>query len=203
MTNYVPGLDVIILAGGKGTRMEGLDKADIVVDGERLIDVILDDLALQTGLMQVVVVTSRDLKLRPGVKHVAENPPFSGPLAAINAGVKDLAAGDPSAMTAILAVDAPDSAEMLDSLITALNSHDEADVAAVQSEGSLQTLCAVWNTEALTRYLRSIGEVEDRSVYALFDLAEVTKIDGTGQERDYDTLEELAAYGEVELQANA
>ena len=46
-----PGLDVIILAGGRGTRMEGRDKATVRVDGQRLIDLLLDEVALLPGLI--------------------------------------------------------------------------------------------------------------------------------------------------------
>lgn len=193
--NLTPGLDVIILAGGRGSRMEGRDKAALVVDGERLIDVLLDEVSMLPGLMQVVVVSARGLEVRSGVKVTAEEPAFSGPVAAIAAGVSALA-GEASAQTAVLAVDAPESGQLIPDLIDALGS---ADAAAVRSDDHLQPLCAVWDTAALHRVLDTYDSLVDQPAKSLFDAAEVSEIDGDGSERDYDTLDEMASYGDVEL----
>lgn len=193
--NLTPGLDVIILAGGRGSRMEGRDKAALVVDGERLIDTLLDEVSMAPGLMQVVVVTGRGLEVRPGVKVAAEEPPFAGPVAAIAAGASALA-GEASAQTAVLAVDAPESGQLIPDLLDAL---DDADVAAVRSDDHLQPLCAVWDTTALHRVLDGYDSLVDQPAKSLFDAATVTEIDGDGSERDYDTLDEIASFGDVEL----
>lgn len=193
--NLTPGLDVIILAGGRGSRMEGRDKAALVVDGERLIDTLLDEVSMAPGLMQVVVVTGRGLEVRPGVKVAAEEPPFAGPVAAIAAGASALA-GEASAQTAVLAVDAPESGQLIPDLLDALG---DADVAAVRSDDHLQPLCAVWDTTALHRVLDGYDSLVDQPAKSLFDAATVTEIDGDGSERDYDTLDEIASFGDVEL----
>lgn len=196
MSSLTPGLDVIVLAGGRGSRMGGRDKASVSVDGERLIDVLLDELATQSGLMQVVVVSSRGLEVRPGVRVVAEEPPFSGPVAAITAGVRELAEGDPSAMTAILAVDAPDSPELLDVLVDSLT--DGVDAAVVTSNGRRQPLCAVWDTDSLHRRIDSLDSVVNRAAKLLYEESKIMEVAGDGAERDYDTLAELAEYGDVD-----
>lgn len=193
--NLTPGLDVIILAGGRGSRMEGRDKAALVVDGERLIDTLLDEVSMAPGLMQVVVVTGRGLEVHPGVKVAAEEPPFAGPVAAIAAGASALA-GEASAQTAVLAVDAPESGQLIPDLLDALG---DADVAAVRSDDHLQPLCAVWDTTALHRVLDGYDSLVDQPAKSLFDAATVTEIDGDGSERDYDTLDEIASFGDVEL----
>ena len=193
-----PGLDVIIVAGGRGTRMGGRDKAALVVDGERLVDVLLDEVSLISDLMQVVVVSTRDLEVRPGVKIAAEDPPFSGPLSAVSAGLDSLSY-EPSERTAILAVDAPESAQLLPDLADALA--DDADAAAAvieDDEGRLQPLCAMWETAALRAALDGLGDVADRPAKALYDDVALARVEGTGEERDYDTPEELASYGELE-----
>lgn len=193
--NLTPGLDVIILAGGRGSRMEGRDKAALVVDGERLIDTLLDEVSMAPGLMQVVVVTGRGLEVHPGVKVAAEEPPFAGPVAAIAAGASALA-GEASAQTAVLAVDAPESGQLIPDLLDALG---DADVAAVRSDDHLQPLCAVWDTTALHRVLDGYDSLVDQPAKSLFEAATVTEIDGDGSERDYDTLDEIASFGDVEL----
>ncbi|AIT60840.1 molybdenum cofactor guanylyltransferase [Corynebacterium doosanense] len=180
-------VDVIILAGGRGSRMGGRDKAQVTVDGRRLIDVLLDSL---DGAGRVAVVSSRPITLRPGVTLVAENPPFAGPVAAINAGLLALQPGA-STHTAVLAVDAPDSASLIPPLVAAL----DASVSVAAVEG--QPLCAVWKTAELHRVLGSLDSVVDRAAKSLFDDVPVATIPGTGAERDYDTLDELTGYGDV------
>ncbi len=193
-----PGLDVIIVAGGRGTRMGGRDKAAVVVDGERLIDLLLDEVSLINDLMQVVVVTTRDLEVRPGVKIAKEEPPFSGPLSAIAAGLEALSC-ESSVRTAILAVDAPESAQLIPELKDALAGDGDAVAAVVAGdEGRLQPLCALWDTAALHRALKEFGDVADRPAKALLDGVPFVTVEGTGEERDYDTLEELAEFGDVE-----
>ncbi|AKK10883.1 molybdenum cofactor guanylyltransferase [Corynebacterium uterequi] len=190
MTNFTPGLDVIILAGGRGSRMGGRDKATVRVNGERLIDLLLDEVSLLDGLMQVIVVTTRGLDVRPGVKVVAEDPAFAGPVAAIAAGLA-AAAGQPSTTTAILAVDAPASAALVPDLIDAL---DDGDAACVDG----QPLCAVWSTPALQQRISDLDSVQDRSARSLLEGQTVYTIDGNGDETDYDTLEELREIGTVD-----
>lgn len=195
----VPGIDVIIVAGGRGKRMGGVDKATVTVNGERLIDHLLDEVSILDALQQVVVVSSRNLSIRPGVKTTAEDPPFSGPVAGILAGVDALrdAAAD---RTAVLAVDAPESATLIPELNEALDDSD-AQVAVIREAGGhLQPLCAVWDTESLWLALNEMGETADKPAKALIAAAgAVTEVAGTGEERDYDTLEELADFGEVQL----
>ncbi|MGD7002407.1 molybdenum cofactor guanylyltransferase [Corynebacterium halotolerans] len=192
-------MDVIIVAGGRGKRMGGVDKAAVTVNGERLIDHLLDEVSVLDALQQVVVVSGRNLEVRPGVKVTAEDPPFSGPVAGILAGMEELreAAAE---RTAVLAVDAPESATLIPELNEALD-ESGADVAVIREEGGhLQPLCAVWHTESLWLALNELGDAANKPAKALVGAAgSVTELAGTGEERDYDTLEELAALGEYEL----
>lgn len=195
----VPGLDVIIVAGGRAKRMGGVDKAAVTVNGERLIDHLLDEVSVLDALQQVIVVSSRDLQVRPGVKLTAEEPAFSGPVAAIYAGAAALHERA-AERTAILAVDAPESANLIPELTEALD-ESGAEAAVIREEsGHLQPLCAVWHTESLWLAINELGETADRPVKALLEQANsVTEVAGTGEERDYDTLHELADFGEVDL----
>lgn len=186
--------------------MEGRDKATVRVDGQRLIDLLLDEVALLPGLMQVAVVSTRKPGLPPGVKSVAEDPPFSGPLAAVGAGAGALA-GEAATHTAVLAVDAPESAGLVPELLAVLAGQPEAEVSAVRAEsGQLQPLCAVWRTDALHEALAAVsaeGGLRDRAVTVLFAGSRVAEVLGTGEERDYDTVAELAGYGEVDEDAES
>ncbi|GAB3939859.1 molybdenum cofactor guanylyltransferase [Corynebacterium tapiri] len=195
--SLTPGIDVIIVAGGRGSRIGGVDKAQVSVDGERLIDIMLDAVSLLDGLMQVVVVSTRDLQVRPGVKVAGEEPAFSGPLSAVAAGVAELKV-EPSAMTAILAVDAPDSPDLIPELVAALAEAPESAAAAVRTDGHLQPLCAVWRTDKLYQQLSQYSDTADQAVKSLYDEVSVTFVEGLGLERDYDTLEQLRERGDVE-----
>lgn len=182
-------MNVIILAGGQGTRMGGVDKASVQLNGRRLVDHLLGRLEGH----DVIVVSPH---LLPGITTTSEHPPFGGPVAGIAAGIATL--DHHQDFTAILAVDAPHSARMLPALQSALGTADVA--VTVAADGWIQPLCAVWRTTSLIGALASLGEVRDRPAKALLRQATtVVEVPGDGTEADYDTLGELTALGEVEL----
>lgn len=177
----MPG--VIVLAGGRGTRMGGVDKASITLAGERLIDRLLRQLPYGAP---VAVVSP----YRLGMPQVCESPLFGGPAAGIAAGHAALVSfSEPT--TAIFAVDAPDSPRILPVLEQALESSD-ADAAVVTLDGRLQPLCALWRTESLARALNELGNPRNQSVMRLLGLAKkITEVEGSAAVRDIDTLDEL------------
>lgn len=77
--------DVIVLAGGRGSRLGGVDKATLELAGERLVDRVVRASRI-AGAAQVIVVgpdsagSGADVVLR-------ERPEFAGPLAGIAAGI--------------------------------------------------------------------------------------------------------------------
>ncbi|WP_018295794.1 molybdenum cofactor guanylyltransferase [Corynebacterium lubricantis] len=180
-------IGVVVLAGGRSTRM-GADKAQVRLNGVRLVDVLLTSLPEE---MDYVVVSSQDL----GIPTVSEDPPFGGPVAGIAAGAARLS----NEFIAVLAVDAPASAGLVQSLYEALES-SSSDVAAVVSDGMLQPLCALWRRTSLQEALNSLGSPRDKSAKKLIYSAEtLAEVPGDGRETDYDTADELRRLGEVEL----
>lgn len=177
-------IGAIILAGGRSSRM-GADKAQVRVDGVRLVDALTASLDLP-----YVVVSPFDL----GIPTVSEDPPFGGPVAGIAAGLAHLG----TELIAVLAVDAPRSAAVIPLLASSLGS--AADVAVVEDpDGRIQPLCALWRRDALEAALASI-EVRDASVMQLLRAAQqVVAVPGDGSERDYDTPDDLAELGTVTL----
>lgn len=181
----------IVLAGGRGTRMGGVDKAQVLLDGKPLISHVLDNL----DAARVTVVTPFDLGglLPSHVEVVAEQPRFSGPLSGIAAGLR---AAEP--FTAVLGVDAPYAARLLPRLAEALT--PEADVALiVDAEGYRQPLCALWRTASLARSLDGL-DTANQPIKLLFgpDVV-VREVPGTGEETDADTPAELEALGQLEF----
>ena len=65
----------MVLAGGRGSRLGGVDKASVVVDGRTLLDHVLDAVALAE---LIVVVGPRKADV-PGVTWAREDPPGGGP----------------------------------------------------------------------------------------------------------------------------
>lgn len=90
----LPGLDAIVLAGGRARRLGGADKAHVELDGRGLLAHVLDGLAA-TGLVGRAAVVgpsdAADDAALPLVR-VQEDPPFGGPVAGIGAGLAALGA---------------------------------------------------------------------------------------------------------------
>ena len=73
--------DAVVVAGGQGSRMGYVSKADLDVSGERLLDIVLRATA---GAATTVVVG--DVAVPLGVVVTREDPPGTGPLAGLGAG---------------------------------------------------------------------------------------------------------------------
>ncbi|GAA2180135.1 hypothetical protein GCM10009785_09700 [Brooklawnia cerclae] len=154
----MPGVDVVVLAGGGSTRM-GSDKATLVVDGRPLLGHVLDGLrALPAGTIgRVVVVGPESLPLPVGVVRTMEDPPGGGPAAAVLAGLDALSAC-PSGLAdedlvLVCTCDAPGSAAVAAGLVAAARSSSGDGVVAL-ANGRGQHLLAVYRTGALRRASR-------------------------------------------------
>ncbi|MEU2389323.1 NTP transferase domain-containing protein [Streptomyces sp. NPDC007369] len=80
--------DAIVLAGGAARRLGGADKPGLRVGGRTLLDRVLDACA---DAAATVVVGSRRPTARP-VRWARENPPGSGPVAALDTGLRQTTA---------------------------------------------------------------------------------------------------------------
>jgi len=182
-------IETILLAGGRGERMGGVDKASVLLDGRRLIDHLLPALP-----GPVIVVNPHDLPLPAGVRRISEDPPFGGPVAGI-AAAAPLTGGE---LVAVLAVDAPDSPALLPELVDALRATPAAGVAVARAaDGWVQPLCAVWRREALLSALGSLERTRDIAARKLLAAAVSVEVPGAGLDTDYDTLDQLATRGDV------
>jgi len=133
--------DAIVLAGGRGERLGGVSKSDIVIGDTALLDVALAALA---GAAEVVIVGGPG---REGVRWTLEDPPGGGPAAGVLAGVAALADGrGASPWTLVLAVDTPGAADAVPVLLGA-RAKDGAWI--VDADGRAQQLLAVYRTTAL------------------------------------------------------
>nr|WP_199319918.1 molybdenum cofactor guanylyltransferase [Corynebacterium diphtheriae] len=187
---------VIILAGGRSSRM-GYDKAQVMVDGRRLIDLCLESIASVHA--HPIVVSGQDLQLTAAVTQVMEEPAFGGPVAGIAAGMRccDTKAG----LIGVIAVDAPRSGNYLNQLRRVVLTHPEVGVAHAVVEGYDQPLLAVWRYEALTQALHALGSPRNVAAKRLLRSATtpVIAVPVDSSARDYDTVAELSALGRVRL----
>ncbi len=183
----------IVLAGGRGTRMGGVNKAALTVHGERFVDRLLRQLPYGTP---AVVVSPHFL----GVPQVCETPLYGGPAAGIARGLSELCSRegtDRDELVAVVAVDAPDSPRLLPRLAAALDRAPDAGVALVRSaDGHLQPLCAVWRARCLVDALEALGSPRHASAMRLIRQTRWVAVDSDAHqsERDYDTPAELRAF---------
>ncbi len=150
----------ILLTGGAGRRL-GRDKAAIEVGGERLAD---------RAERVLGEVCERVLEVGPGwsgAENVREDPPGSGPLAAVAAGGLALAERGHEGSALVLAVDMP----LVDTALLRFLAGFPGEVSVVPFvEGRAQPLCARYSSAALrlAAHLVSRGE---RSMAALIEAA--------------------------------
>lgn len=148
----------VVLAGGRGTRLGGVRKADLVVDGHRLLDVVLDAVA---SCSPVVVVGESELVVPDSVHLTREDPPFSGPAAALGAGIAMIERlGVIPDWVLCLGVDQPGVAGAVPRLIEA-STHAPAAVEAITASGTdaarIEWVCSILRLRALADAVSARG----------------------------------------------
>ena len=191
----------IILAGGASSRLGGTDKTRLPIAGATALERVLR--AAPVGRRIVVGPSGEDgdvLAARHGARFVLEDPPRSGPLAAVARGVAEFSEGPDEATVLVLGGDMPMlRPETLAAL--AARSAGTARVAALEgAEGQLQFLGAAWPVGRLRAALEAIERPEGgwadlslRRLYAQLREEELLTVPATGAEgADIDTPDALA-----------
>ena len=182
-----PSVGAVLLAGGKGSRLGGADKALLRVGGATLLDRALDALA---GLEVVVVGPPRDLC---AVRVVREDPSLGGPAAAVVAGLAALAPVDE---VLLLAVDLPRLPEALPLLLAAPSAGD--GTVAVDEGGRVQWLLGRYRTGPLLAAAATLGDPEGRPLRVLLGGLALTRLHlPPGLEADVDTVADARRAGVV------
>ncbi|MGK2876179.1 MAG: molybdenum cofactor guanylyltransferase [Nocardioides sp.] len=161
-------VSVIVLTGGRATRMGMADKASMQVGG--------------------VPILQRIVGCLPGHEVWVVGAEVSGgPVAGIAVGVTQTDRD----LVAVFAGDQPFVAEALPSLRAAVVGHD---VAVLTANRRRQFLASLWRRDALTAALTRIGSPVDAPARSLFVDVDVVEVDDTGRwSTDVDTPEDLAA----------
>lgn len=197
--------DAVILAGGRGSRLGGVNKPELEVAGRRLLDAAL---AAAAGAERTVVVG--DVSVPVGVLRTREDPPFTGPVAGLDAGMAALRAipaqgvrsstepGAPdrsrpeSPWTLVLASDLP-AAEAAVAVLLAADPGDHDGVCLLDADGRLQWLLGCYRTSVLARRLADRGEIT--AMHRLLEPLDLLGVPGAASSTvDLDTPEDIAAW---------
>ncbi|MFI6285753.1 NTP transferase domain-containing protein [Streptomyces sp. NPDC051018] len=138
--------DAIVLAGGAAKRLGGADKPGLSVGGRALLDRVL---GACRGARRTVVVGGRRPTARP-VVWAHEDPPGSGPVAALDAGTRQLGADSEAVL--VLSADLPFLGEpTVRRLVEALSAGGREGALLIDAGGREQPLVAAYRTEPLRR----------------------------------------------------
>lgn len=183
----------VVLTGGAGLRLGGVDKATLRIGGRTLLERALT----VTALAEEVVVVGEQLPTSREVLWTREDPPGGGPAAGLLAGVDAL--GVRPDLVCVLAVDMPGvSPSTFDRLVAAVQADRDADAAVVVDEtGRQQMLAGTYRHGALSRArpgerAREAG-LSMRSLIAGLRILEVPAV--ADEARDVDTRADLDAFG--------
>lgn len=180
------GCTVVLLTGGASRRL-GRDKGTTHVGGEPLVERLLGQVPEQVPVV-VVGPPLEDLPARATVAR--EEPPGSGPLAAIGAGVAEVR----TPLVGVLAVDMPFAVVVMAQGLAVLASLPLATeaVVPVDAQGHRQPLCAAYRTNHLRAALGAVRRLAGAPVRSLFPHLAVMEWPVLGGElTDVDTAREL------------
>lgn len=185
--------DAIVLAGGAAQRLGGADKPALSVGGRPLLDRVLDACP---DARTTVVVGGRRPTARP-VRWTREDPPGGGPLAALDAGLRQTTAE----LVLVLSADLPFlDRDTVRALLVAPDAHGAtADGAVLRDpDGRDQPLVAAYRAEPLRREIALLatehGNLSGLPLRALTAELDLTRVPGAGPlaSFDCDTWDDLA-----------
>ena len=138
----------VVLAGGRGSRLGGVDKPGLRIGSRSLLDIALDAVR---DCPTVVVGPARQLPA--GVIPAREHPVGGGPAAALATGIAALPALPPGAVVAVLAAHLPAIGTATIGRLTAALAAGEAGgtegAVLVDADGRRQYLIGVWRLDRL------------------------------------------------------
>ncbi|OLR94571.1 molybdenum cofactor guanylyltransferase [Actinokineospora bangkokensis] len=173
----------IVVAGGSGSRLGGVDKPALVVGGRSLLDRALD----ATAGMTTVVVGPRRAVGRE-VVWTREQPAGGGPMAAVRAGIDRLSEMSDDAVVVLLAADLPAVVPEAVEAVTAIGG------VLVDAAGEPQWLFSAWPLSMLRQVVpEDAGGLSLRRVLGPHAGERVP--DRWGAARDIDTPGDLREFG--------
>ncbi|HWH26119.1 MAG TPA: NTP transferase domain-containing protein [Pseudolysinimonas sp.] len=188
--------DAIVLAGGRSSRLDGYAKAALQISGRAVLAVTLD--AVETARHIAVVGDVAGIKIPEKTRVVRENPPYSGPVAGIAAGLRELeGTEDTDVRVMVLACDMP----RVSAAVAVLLAEDAGAQALLAHDGDRdQYLVALVDRPALKAALAHLaterGGLIDASVRQLWSsIGWKSAAVPLGSTRDIDTWEDARELG--------
>lgn len=176
------GFDAVVLAGGAGSRLGGVDKAAVELAGRSLLSWPLEAVRDARNL---VVVGETVAAVPERALRVVEEPAGGGPAAASVAGLR--AIRDAADWTCLIACDLPGAVRAIQLLVGA-DAGDADGVVMAAPDGRRQWLLGRYRTAALRAAADALGDPADRSMRALLGgLRLTTATAAEGVWRDVDT----------------
>jgi molybdenum cofactor guanylyltransferase len=184
----------LILAGGKGSRMGGVDKGLQAFRGKRLVDHVYERLAPQVGGVIINANQNQEAYRTLGVRVVSDAiSGFAGPLAGMHAGLSV----SKRPFLASVPCDSPFLAEDLVARLFARIDETGAELAVAKTGDQPHPVFSLMRRgvlDHLADFLKGGGRKID-AWYATLNVVEVAFDDEAQAFSNINTLEELAAYG--------
>ena len=165
--------DAIVLAGGTGSRLGGVDKAAVEIAGRSLLDRSLDIVTAPS-----VVVVGDPRPTRHPVRWVREQPAGGGPAAAVAAALSHVRAD----AVVVLACDMPLVRPATPGRLVAALGEAAAAALLVDAHGNRQPLAAAYRTEALRAAVRAVGDPAGCSMRRLVGCLAVVEVAADAEE---------------------
>lgn len=194
--------DAVLLAGGRASRLGGADKTAFTVGGRTLLDLALE--AAQDARATAVVGLRPGTAPPPHAILTRESPPWSGPVAALGAGLRSLGATS-SPRTLVLACDLPSAPGAVRALLRGAALADDSPegfgFVGVDEEGRRQPLLALYRTAPLAARLAELAGGDGSGLVGLsfrrlLDGADLVEVPlAAGLAADVDTADDARRLG--------
>ncbi len=144
-------LVAVVLAGGRSSRY-GADKLEVDLGGRTLLELALGDLPADAEL----IVVGPERRINRPARFVREEPPDTGPAAAMIAGLRAALRDNPDAIV-VLPGDTPSASRTAMALLAALSEGDRS-VMAASANGRPQPLQLALRRDAVEALVEVAGE---------------------------------------------
>jgi molybdopterin-guanine dinucleotide biosynthesis protein A len=159
--------DAIIVAGGRASRLGGIDKTALVYEGRSLLHRALD--SVRRAHRVSIVGYGPDLAASDRVQRTEERPRWGGPASAIVAGLHNLR-DSKSEFVAVVASDLP---HIVRAFAVLIDEHDlgvdEDGLIATDSTGHRQPLMAMYRTASLRAAAAAVAPATDLPMRSLIE----------------------------------
>ena len=186
--------DAVVLVGGRGSRLGGVDKAALDLGGHPLVDASLN---AARGARTLVVVGRTSAPHPTRAVLTQEEPAGSGPAAGFARGLTSIT--DPASWTLLLGCDVPGAGDAVRRLLNASAAGAVADVdgfVLTDADGRAQWMLGLYRT-ASVRVAVDASAATNLSMRTLFAGLDLVRVPPAGREwHDVDTWADHAAWTE-------